>query len=89
MNHAGALTNYANILFAAGRVDAAIGPARAAVELMLELADAEPPARRPALALMLDNYANALTKVGHHTAAPETSEQALTYRRQARETNPA
>ena len=69
MNHAGALTNYANILFAAGRVDAAIGPARAAVELMLELADAEP-ARRPALALMLDNYANALTKVGHHTAAP-------------------
>ena len=87
MNHAGALTNYATMLLAAGLADAALDPARAAVEMVLTLAE-DQQARRPDLALMLDNYANALTKTGHHGEALQTSTQALGYYRQAQESNP-
>lgn len=86
-NYAGALTNYASILTAVGRSDAAMEPASTAVKILRTAADGEE-AKRPALALMLDNYANSLTLTGHYTEAIEASEQALGYYRAAREQNP-
>ncbi len=63
-------------------------PARIAVEILRDIADREE-AKRPALALMLDNYANTLTLNGRHSEALEASGQALEHYRAARDNNPS
>jgi tetratricopeptide (TPR) repeat protein len=87
VNYAGALTNYASILVASGRAEAAISPASAAVQMIRDVADREN-TKRPALALMLENYANTLTLTGHHSEGLQASEDALDYYRSARGNNP-
>jgi tetratricopeptide (TPR) repeat protein len=88
VNYAGALTNYATILAELDRGEAAIDPARVAVDVLRDLAEREE-SKRPALALMLENYAIALTHSGHHTEALEASFEALSYYRAARDDNPS
>lgn len=88
VNYAGALTNYSAILAELGRGEAAMQPARVAVDIMRDLAEREE-SKRPALALMLENYAIALTQSGHHTEALEASSEALGYYRAARDDNPS
>ncbi len=63
-------------------------PARTAVEIMRDVADREE-AKRTALGLMLDNYANTLSLTGRHSEALEASEQALEHYRAARDNNPS
>lgn len=82
-NHAGALTNYANVLIVVDRAEAALLPARQAVDIMQGLADNDE-ANKPALAQMLDNYANALSLTGHHSEALEASTRALQHYQIAR-----
>ncbi len=86
---AGSLNDLAVRLAEAGQRDAALAPAREAVNLQRALAEANPAAYLPNLAGFLNTLAVSLGEVGERDAALAPAQEAVTLRRALARANPA
>ena len=87
--HAEALNTYAISLAEVGQREEALGPAREALDLYRVLAEANPAAYNPDLAMSLNNYANRLAGFGKRAEALGPALEAVNLRRGLAEANPA
>ena len=83
------LNNLASRLGEVGRRDEALAVAQEAVTIRRQLAEANPAAYLPDLAMSLNNLASRLGEVGRRDEALAVAQEAVTIRRQLAEANPA
>jgi hypothetical protein len=82
------LNNLATFLGDAGQRAEALDTARQAVTLYQQLAEGDPDAYLPDLAMSLNNLANRLSDAGQRAEALDTARQAVTLRQQLAQANP-
>jgi tetratricopeptide (TPR) repeat protein len=88
VRRAGLLHNLGGALSALGRREEALEAAQEAVEVYRKLAEANPQAFLPNLAMSLNNLGNGLSALGRREQALETAQEAVDIRRKLAEANP-